>query len=144
VAGRAAVKPKEVMDGVAELVDEVRVEVLMGDGTRLIVLRQPLGTGRPAARVAPRRPPVEPPQPPVEPPQPPARETRTLVVTNTGTHIVRVSSHYPFDQVNPRLSFDRRQARGFHLDLPAGSTLRWTPGETLIVTLVRHGRTTSR
>ena len=126
-AGATAVKPDQVMDGVAELVDEVRLEVLMGDGTRLIVLRQPLGPGRPATMV--------------EPPQPAPRDTRTLVVTNTGAHVVRVSSHYPFDQVNRRLSFDRKQARGFRLDLPAGSTLRWAPGETRLVTLVRYAGT---
>jgi urease subunit gamma/beta len=124
-AGVSAVKPADVMDGVADLVDDVRLEVLMGDGTRLVVLRRPLGPGLAVT--------------PAQPPEPPARETRTLLVTNNGTHIVRVSSHYPFDQVNKRLSFDRKQARGFHLDLPAGSTQRWAPGETLIVTLVRYG-----
>ena len=46
-AGLAAVEPGEVMDGVRELVDEVRLEVLVGDGTRLVVLVDPLGRGRP-------------------------------------------------------------------------------------------------
>jgi urease subunit gamma/beta len=125
-AGATAVKPDDVLDGVAELVDEVRLEVLMGDGTRLIVLRQPLGPGASGPEPGP-------------PPAPPERETITLEVTNTGTHVVRVSSHYPFDQVNARLSFDRESAHGFRLDLPAGSTLRWAPGETRIVNLVRYG-----
>jgi urease subunit gamma/beta len=126
-AGRAAVAPTEVMDGVAALVDEVRLEVLLGDGTRLIVLRHPLGGGRPAESA--------------DQPLPPGRraaKTRTVTVTNTGRHVVRVSSHYPFDQVNKRLAFDRDAARGYRLDLPAGSTLRWAPGETREVTLVRY------
>ncbi len=126
-AGRAAVKPDEVMDGVAALVDEVRLEVLMGDGTRLIVLRNPLGA--PAADSADLPP----------PPAPPARETRMLTVTNTGRRTIRVSSHYPFERVNARLEFDRDASRGFHLDLAAGATLRWAPGETRAVTLVRYG-----
>ena len=51
--------------------------------------------------------------------------------------MIRVSSHYPFERVNPRLVFDRDAARGFHLDLPAGSTERWAPGETRTVRLIR-------
>lgn len=125
-AGYAAVEPGDVMDGVAELVDEVRLEVTLGDGTRLILLRRPLG--------APAKPgPSE--LPPL--PRHPERERRTLRVTNTGRRAIRVSSHYPFDHVNARLEFDRDAARGFRLDLPAGATLRWAPGETRDVELVR-------
>lgn len=126
-AGRRAVKPNEVMDGVAALVDEVRLEVLLGDGTRLIVLRNPLG--------APTTDSVDLP-PPLAPP---TREIRTLTVTNVGRRAIRVSSHYPFERVNARLEFDREAARGFRLDLPAGATLRWAPGESRPVTLVRYG-----
>ena len=108
-AGRAAVAPDEVMDGVPALVDEVRLEVLMGDGTRLVVLRYPLGRAGDARF----------PDLPASP-SPPARETRTLTVTNTGRRVIRISSHYPFEQVNQRLEFDRDAARGFRLDLPAG------------------------
>lgn len=126
--GREAVATNEVMDGVPALVDEVRLEVLMGDGTRLIVLRHPLG--EPESTDSADLPP---------PPAGPARETRTLSVTNTGQRAIRVSSHYPFEQTNARLEFDRNSARGFRLDLPAGATLRWAPGETRAVTLVRYG-----
>jgi urease subunit gamma/beta len=128
-AGRAAVTRDQVMDGVPALVDEIRLEVLLGDGTRLIVLRNPLGDDEAEAdsRDAP------------PPPTAPARETRTLTVRNTGQHVIRVSSHYPFDQVNKRLEFDRNAARGFRLDVPAGATMRWTPGESRAVTLVRYG-----
>lgn len=126
-AGLSAVAMEDVMDGVAALVDEVRLEVLMGDGTRLIVLRHPLGEA----------PSFESGGSP--PPRPPARGTRTVTVTNTGRRPVRVSSHFPFDQVNPRLEFDRDLARGFRLELAAGATLRWAPGETREVTLIRYG-----
>jgi urease subunit gamma/beta len=127
-AGSAAVAPDEVMDGVPALVDEVRLEVLMGDGTRLIVLRHPLGS--PETTEGPDR---------TDVPDRPARPTITLTVTNTSDHIVRVSSHYPFDQINKRLEFDRAAAHGYRLDLPAGSTLRWAPGEPREVTLVPFG-----
>ena len=131
-AGRAAVAPSDVLDGVPALVDEVRVEVLVGDGTRLVVLVEPLGThdgdGPGAVRPAEdaRRAGV-----------PDDRERRTILVRNTSTRVVRVSSHYPFDRVNQRLEFDRQLAVGFHLDLPAGGWIRWAAGESRDVSLVR-------
>jgi urease subunit beta len=64
------------------------------------------------------------------------RERRTLTVTSRSDRPIRVSSHYPFWRSNPRLEFDRDAARGFRLDLPAGESLRWGPGETRDVTLV--------
>jgi len=67
------------------------------------------------------------------------REHRTLTVVSTSSRPIRVSSHYPFWQVNPRLVFDREAARGFRLDLPAGASLRWGPAETREVTLVAVG-----
>ena len=130
-AGHGAVAPADVMDGVSALVNEVRLEVLMGDGTRLVVLRNPLGANDSAEPTGRTEEPA--------PANRPDRPRRTLSVTNTGRHVVRVSSHYPFDQVNSRLEFDRAAAHGYRLDLPAGSTLRWDPGETREVTLVRYG-----
>lgn len=129
-AGWRALTPDDVMDGVPALIDEVRLEVLLGDGTRLIVLRNPLGEAAGEVADSTDLPPL---------PAPPQRETRTLAVTNTGRRIIRVSSHYPFDQVNRRLEFDRDAAAGFRLDLPAGATLRWAPTETREVTLIRYG-----
>jgi urease subunit gamma/beta len=135
-AGRAALRPDEVIDGVPTLLNEVRLEVLVGDGTRLIVLVDPLGAGaagddRPGEiRLAADG---------GAGPSEPDRERRTLVVRNGSTRVVRVSSHYPFERVNPRLEFDRAAATGFRLDLPAGASLRWAPGESHEVTLVRYG-----
>jgi urease beta subunit len=64
------------------------------------------------------------------------RDTVTLIVTNTGDRPVQVGSHYHFAQVNPALSFDRGKARGFRLDIPAGTAVRFEPGITREVTLV--------
>ena len=139
-AGLAAVDPTDVMDGVRELVDEVRLEVLMGDGTRLIVLVDPLGRGDPASEDGPGavRSVREPTDPTAD------REHVTLVVRNDSMRTVRISSHYPFERVNRRLAFDRDAAAGFRLALPAGSSVQWAPGETKEVVLVRlAGRTSS-
>lgn len=137
-AGRTAVAPADVIDGVRELVDEVRLEVLMGDGARLVVLVDPLGAGgAPPSGDGPGA--IRSVREPVDPTA--GREHRTLVVRNDSRRVIRVSSHYPFDRVNPRLSFDRAAAAGFRLDLPAGSSERWAPGETREVVLVHlaHG-----
>lgn len=132
-AGQTAVTADQVLPGVADIVDEVRLEVLMDDGARLIVLRAPLGPASPdgpgAVRIASRAPLED------------TRERRSVEVRNESRRVVRVSSHYPFERVNRRLAFDRDAAAGFRLDLPAGSTERWAPGETRTVTLVRYGGT---
>ena len=65
------------------------------------------------------------------------RPRMRLTVENTSRRIVRVSSHFPFWRSNHRLQFDRDAARGYHLDIPAGSTERWGPGETREVDLAR-------
>jgi urease subunit gamma/beta len=68
----------------------------------------------------------------------PTLERRSLEVRNTSRRVVRVSSHFPFHRVNARLEFDRAAAEGFRLDLEAGSSERWAPGETRTVSLVRY------
>jgi urease beta subunit len=65
-------------------------------------------------------------------------ERRTVTVINRSERPVRVSSHFPFWRVNDRLKFDREAARGFRLDVPAGSSTRWGPGETRKVGLVAY------
>src|SRR5690349_11029797 len=139
-AGLAAVAPVDVMPGVRELVEDVRIEVLLRDGVRLIVLVDPLGRSAPPAGDGPGAI-VAAPEPagPGEPAVDDRRDRRSLVVANASKRVVRISSHFPFDRVNPRLVFDRAAAAGFRLDIEAGSSERWAPGETRTVTLVRFG-----
>jgi len=134
-AGRAAVAPDDVLDGVRELLDEVRLEVLLGDGARVVALVDPLGRGAPRDPFGPGAVVIGDPSD-VE--LGAGRETIELVVTSRSTRRIRVSSHYPFELVNPRLEFDRDAARGFHLDLPSGGYEGWDPGETRTVRLVRR------
>ncbi len=131
-AGRDAVTAEQALPGVPALVDEVRLEVLLDDGVRLVVLIEPLGSSGDAAPGAIRG-------APVRDGDDVGRDRIRLEVRNASTRVVRVSSHYPFERVNQRLEFDRRGAAGFRLDLPAGSTERWEPGETRTVDLVRPG-----
>jgi urease subunit gamma/beta len=132
-AGLAAVAPDEVLDGVRELVDEVRVEALLDEGTRLIVLVDPLGRGSPMPQDGPGAVIAG-----VEAVAEGSAETIEVVVTSRSRRRIRVSSHYPFDRVNPRLEFDRALARGHRLAIAAGDWVGWEPGETKTVRLVRY------
>jgi urease subunit beta len=66
----------------------------------------------------------------------PGRDRITLVVTNTADRPVQVGSHYHFAAVNPGLTFDRAAAWGRHLDIPAGTSVRFEPGVEREVALV--------
>ena len=135
-AGRAAVTAEDLMPGVAAMLDEVRVEALFGDGTRLVVLVNPVEHAATSSEEPPgavlaagsRTDPTA------------SLERRTIQVRNESRRVVHVSSHYPFERVNQRLIFDRDAATGFRLDLPAGDVERWEPGETKEIHLVRYAR----
>ena len=64
--------------------------------------------------------------------------TVSIEVANTGDRPVQVGSHYHFYETNPALRFDREQARGMRLDIPAGTAVRFEPGQTRSVTLVPY------
>ena len=107
----------------------------MGDGTRLVVLVDPIG--RPGVPRDPDGPGAIRPSQAEPAAEGAARPSLDLEVRSESTRVVRVSSHYPFHRVNPRLVFDRAAAEGYRLDLPAGASMRWAPGETRTVRLVR-------
>lgn len=64
------------------------------------------------------------------------RETLKLQVANTGDRPIQVGSHFHFFEVNAALHFDREQARGMRLDIPAGTAVRFEPGDEKEITLV--------
>jgi urease subunit gamma/beta len=118
--GRSVVGPSDVLPGVADIVSEVKVEAVFDDGTRLVVVTDPVGGGHlgdeaPGAHLAAAR--------DVAP-----VEAVRLTVTNTASVPISVSSHFHFFEVNPRLAFDRAAAYGRHLAVAAGSTVRFDPG----------------
>src|SRR3981081_3054449 len=67
------------------------------------------------------------------------RATRTIDVANTGDRPIQVGSHFHFYEVNRALRFARAEARGFRLDIPAGTSVRFEPGEERSVNLVALG-----
>jgi urease subunit beta len=68
----------------------------------------------------------------------PGRERRTLRVANTGDRPIQIGSHYHFYETNAALVFDREAARGFRLDIPAGTAVRFEPGQERDVALVAY------
>ncbi|HET9955923.1 MAG TPA: urease subunit gamma [Polyangiaceae bacterium] len=120
----------DVMEGVAELIPEVQVEATFPDGSKLVTIHHPIparGTLVPGELLPHESAP--------EHELNAGRELRVLAVKNTGDRPVQVGSHYHFYEVNPALTFERSQARGFRLDIPAGTAVRFEPGQTRTVTL---------
>ena len=69
------------------------------------------------------------------------RETKVIKVANTGDRPVQVGSHYHFYETNPGLDFDREAAKGFRLDIPAGTAVRFEPVQSREVNLVKYAGT---
>ncbi|MGW6057962.1 urease subunit gamma [Streptomyces sp. NPDC055189] len=127
---RSVLGPGDVLPGVADVVTEVHVEAVFDDGSRLAVVSQPIGAGLgsegPGALL---------PGPEHEELAPVA----TIAVHNTATVPVSVTSHFHLFEANPRLDFDREAAYGMRLAVPAGSSVRFGPGESAEVGLVPIG-----
>ncbi|MGW6394345.1 urease subunit gamma [Streptomyces sp. NPDC055103] len=136
---RSVLGPDDVLPGVADVVTEVHVEAVFDDGSRLAVVSDPIGWGSPheagGGRLGAQAPGALLPGP--EHPEP-APEV-TLLVRNTATVPVSVTSHFHFFEANPRLDFDRAAAYGMRLAIPAGASFRFDPGGEAEVGLVPIG-----
>ncbi|MER6632923.1 urease subunit gamma [Streptomyces sp. NPDC000987] len=129
---RSVLGPDDVLPGVADVVTEVQVEAVFDDGSRLAVVADPIGGG-----LGERAPGALLPGPGTGPAEPEAAVR--LTVTNTATVPVSVTSHFHFFEANPRLDFVRATAYGMRLAVPAGSSVRFGPGESVEVGLVPIG-----
>jgi len=154
--GRQLLGRRQVMAGVAELIAEVQVEGTFPDGTKLVTVHHPIsapqgdlelalyGSFLPVPELAVFETeenaisyvPGECVTPDEELVLNDGRDTVTLTVTNLGDRPIQVGSHYHFVETNRELKFDREQAYGKRLDIPAGTAVRFEPGEAKTVTLV--------
>jgi urease subunit gamma/beta len=157
--GRRILGRADVLDGVAAMIDEVQVEGTFPDGTKLVTVHHPIVAehGDRALALYGSFLAIDTPMAPGSAGQalsplddvPGAvaaasgeivinegRETVNVAVTNTGDRPIQVGSHYHFVETNRALVFDRRAAYGLRLDIPAGTAVRFEPGETKTVTLV--------
>src|SRR4051812_34527656 len=153
--GRQFLGRADVADGVAEMIDEVQVEGTFPDGTKLVTVHHPIvaergnlalalyGSFLEAAGVTAAAPPIDIDGPAGEVMAAAGeltlnadREVARLEVVNRGDRPIQVGSHYHFVEANRALAFDRAAAYGMRLDIPAGTAVRFEPGETKTVNLV--------
>ncbi|WP_342153224.1 urease subunit gamma [Methylorubrum sp. SB2] len=135
--GSTILTTEDVMPGIAAMMPILQVECVFPDGTKLVTVHEPI---RPAEGSAPDT--LEPGAIlPLEGDIELAagRPRVTLDVTNTGDRPVQIGSHYHFFEVNRALDFDRAKALGFRLDIPAGTAVRFEPGQRKTVTLTGFG-----
>lgn len=139
--GSTILTTDDVMPGVAALMPVIQVEGLFPDGSKLVTVHDPIRPGKkqtdaraivPGEIITGDDGEIE---------INAGRRTVTLTAVNTGDRPIQVGSHYHFFETNKALRFDRAKAFGMHLDVPAGTAVRFEPGETKEVTLTEFGGT---
>jgi urease subunit gamma/beta len=135
-AGAELLTEDDVLPGIAELIPEVQVEATFPDGTKLVTVHAPIrataaasGAGAPIGAVETLD---------GELALNAGRKTLRLSVKNTGDRPVQVGSHYHFYETNQALAFDREATLGYRLDIPAGTAIRFEPGQERSVQLVEY------
>jgi len=134
--GTTILSQDEVLPGVAKLIGVLQVEAMFPDGQKLITVHQPIAMSPTAAA---GREPGEIMVGAGDIVLNEGRPTADLTVRNLGDRPIQVGSHYHFFEVNKELEFDRSVAFGMRLDIPAGTAIRFEPGEEKDVHLVSLG-----
>lgn len=136
--GSTLLSTDDVMPGVADLLPIVQVEGTFPDGTKLVTVHDPVRAGNePEESVHPGELLAKAGQIEINA----GRRTEKLLVTNSGDRPVQIGSHYHFFESNKALDFDRNLAFGLRLDIPAGTAVRFEPGEAREVVLTEFGGT---
>ena len=135
--GSTILTEAEVMPGVAAMVPMLQVEATFPDGTKLVTVHEPIrgSNDEDSERLEPGAILAE--DGVIE--LNAGRAKAVIAVTNTGDRPVQIGSHFHFFEVNRALEFDRAAAFGFRLDIPAGTAVRFEPGQAKDVTLVAIG-----
>ena len=138
--GSTILTSDDVMPGVGDLMPMLQVEGTFPDGTKLVTIHEPIRPGKLAAAkgaVAPGE--IIAADGDIEINA--GRRKAAVKAINTGDRPIQVGSHFHFFEVNKALDFEREKAFGMHLDIPAGTAVRFEPGEAKEVTLVEFGGT---
>ena len=130
--GTTLLKREEVMEGVPEMIHEVQVEATFPDGAKLVTIHNPVPKGR--IEMIPGEIQVKEGTITLNKDQPNIKMT----VSNTGDRPIQVGSHYHFFETNPALQFDREKTKGFRLNVPAGTAVRFEPGQSREVELIAY------
>ena len=135
--GSTVLTTGDVMPGVATMLPILQVEGTFPDGTKLVTIHEPIRPA-PGAAADPLEPgAVLPAEGEIE--LAAGRRRASIEVVNTGDRPIQVGSHYHFFEVNKALDFDRAASFGMRLDIPAGTAVRFEPGQTKQVALVALG-----
>ena len=136
--GSTILSADDVMPGVADLMPVLQVEATFPDGTKLVTVHDPIRPGKQkkdASAVTPGE--IFTPDGDIE--LNVGRRKVTIKAVNTGDRPIQIGSHYHFFEANKALNFDRAASFGMHLDIPAGTAVRFEPGEAKEVTLAAFG-----
>lgn len=136
--GSTILTSDDVMPGIAEMMPMLQVEATFPDGTKLVTVHEPIRPGKKErAEVGLRPGEIIPAEGEIEINA--GRARAKVVALNTGDRPIQIGSHYHFFEANRALEFDREKAFGMHLDIPAGTAVRFEPGESKEVALVAFG-----
>lgn len=139
--GSSILTSDDVLPGVPELVSVIQVEATFPDGTKLVTVHDPIRPGKEMIETVDQVRPGEVITPDGDIEINAGRRTGSVKVVNSGDRPVQVGSHYHFFEANRALDFDRAAAFGMHLDIPAGTAVRFEPGESKNADLVEFGGT---
>ncbi len=128
--GATVLSADQVMPGIAEMIHDVQVEATFPDGTKLVTVHNPIRGA--SGELVPGAVTTAPGDLVLNE----GREAITLTVANTGDRPIQVGSHYHFAETNAALAFDRDRAHGLRLDIPAGTAVRFEPGQSREVRLI--------
>ncbi|MSQ59339.1 MAG: urease subunit beta [Betaproteobacteria bacterium] len=137
--GSTLLSTDDVMPGVAELMPVLQVEGTFPDGTKLVTVHEPIRPGK--QPLIPAHSPGEIIAAEGDIEINAGRRKATLTAMNTGDRPIQIGSHFHFFEVNKAMQFDREKAFGMHLDIAAGTAVRFEPGASKEVTLVEFGGT---
>ena len=136
--GSTILTTDDVMPGVDDLMPMIQVEAVFPDGTKLVTVHDPIRPGEnPVEGTSPRPGEFRVAEGNIE--LNAGRSTITMTVRNTGDRPIQIGSHYHFFEANKALDMDRAAAFGFRLDIPAGTAVRFEPGQEKEVTLCTFG-----
>ncbi len=137
--GSTLLSSDDVMPGVAHLMPMIQVEGTFPDGTKLVTIHDPIRPGKRTSKdeVVPGEIIADDGEIELNA----GRRKAKLKVVNTGDRPIQIGSHYHFFETNKALDFDRKKSFGMHLDIPAGTSVRFAPGESKEVVLTEFGGT---
>ncbi len=137
--GSTILSTDDVMPGVAEMMHMIQVEGTFPDGTKLVTIHEPIRAGKKKINKKDYIIPGEIITADGDIELNAGRRSAKVKVTNKGDRPIQVGSHYHFFESNRNLDFNRANAFGMHLDVPAGTAIRFEPGETKQIPLVEFG-----